>query len=104
MMTAATLGWVLWGISFFFLLRTARLDRRLVKFRVADAPAGAYLREFGRWRRALYSPEGQALIAPTRWALALFFVFFLLGVIVFETAPETIMVADVSALPRTSLR
>jgi hypothetical protein len=104
MITATTLGWVLWGISFFFLLRTARLDRRLVKFRVPDAPAGAYLQQFGRWRRALYTAEGQALIAPTRWALALFFVFFLLGVIVFETAPETVMVANVSALPRTSLR
>ena len=95
---------MLWGISFFFLLRTARLDRRLVQYRVPGTPRGAFLQEFGRWRRALYTAEGQALIAPTRWALALFFVFFLLGVIVFETAPEIAMVADFSAPRPTSLR
>ena len=95
---------MLWGISFFFLLRTARLDRRLVRYRVPGTARGAFLQEFGRWRRALYTAEGQALIAPTRWALALFFVFFLLGVIVFETAPETVMVAELSAPRLTSLR
>ena len=95
---------MLWGISFFFLLRTARLDRRLVQYRVPGTPRGAFLHEFGRWRRALYTADGQALIAPTRWALALFLVFFLLGVIVFETAPQTVMVADVSALRLISLR
>ena len=104
MIAHGTLGWLLWGISFFFILRTARLDRRLVQYRVPGTPAGAYLQHFGRWRRALYTAEGQALIAPTRWALALFFVFFLLGVIVFETAPQTVMVAGVSALRRISLR
>lgn len=104
MLSYSTLGWLLWGISFFFLLRTARLDRRLVHYRVPGTPRGAYLKEFGRWRRALYTAEGQALIAPTRWALALFFVFFLLGVIVFETAPETVMVAELSAPRLTSLR
>lgn len=98
------LGWLLWGISFYFLLRTARLDRRLVQYRLPGTPAGAYLKQVGRWSRALYTDEGQALIAPTRWALALFLVFFLLGVIVFETAPETVIVADVSALRTISLR
>jgi hypothetical protein len=100
----STLGWLLWGISFFFLLRTARLDRRLVQYRVPGTPRGAFLQEFGRWRRALYTAEGQPLIAATRWALALFLIFFLLGVIVFETAPQTVMVAGVSALRLTSLR
>lgn len=81
------IGWALWGVAFFFILRTARLDRRLVQFRVPGTPAGAYLREFGRWRRAQYTAEGQALIGQTRMALALFFIFFLLGVLVFETYP-----------------
>ena len=104
MLSYSSLGWLLWGVSFFFLLRTARLDRRLVQHRVPGTPRGAFLQEFGRWRRGLYTAEGQSLIAPTRWALALFVIFFLLGVIVFETAPETVMVADVSAPRLTSLR
>ena len=87
MITARMIGWALWGVAFFFILRTARLDRTLVQFRAPGTPRGAYLREFGRWRRAQYTAEGQALIGRTRVAFALFLIFFLLGVLVFETYP-----------------
>jgi len=80
-------GWALWGIAFFFILRVARLDRRLVRFRVPGTPAAAYLGHIGRWRRALYTAEGQPLIGQTRLAFGLFVVFSVLGVIVFERFP-----------------
>lgn len=86
-MTANAAGWALLGIGIFFLLRTARLDRRLQRFRAPNVPAAAYLGKFGRWRRDLYTREGQPLIAPTKRAFALFCVAFLLGVLVREIAP-----------------
>jgi hypothetical protein len=40
----------------------------------------------GRWRRALYTAEGQAFIAPTRWAFLVFCVGMLAGALVLESA------------------
>jgi hypothetical protein len=83
-MTANAIRWVLLAIGIYFLLRTAWLDRRLQRFRSAGAPAAAYLGKFGRWRRDLYTSEGQPLIASTRRAFALFCIFSLLGVLILE--------------------
>ena len=85
-MTANAVGWTFLGIGIFFLLRTAWLDRRLQPFRAPEVPAAAYLGKLGRWRRNLYTPEGQPLIASTRWAFALFCVASLLGVLILENA------------------
>ena len=87
-MTANTVGWILLGIGIFFLLLTARLDRRLLRFRAPGVPAAAYLGKFGRWRRDLYTPAGHPLAAATRRAFALFVVAFLLGVLFLENAPR----------------
>jgi len=87
-MTAKTIGWTLLGIGIFFLLRTARLDRRLQKFRAPGMPAAAYLGKLGRWRRDLCTAEGQPLTGPTRRAFALFCVASLLGVLVLNYVPE----------------
>jgi len=51
-MTANAVGWAFLGIAIFFLLRTARLDRRLQRFRAPEAPAS--------WRSAAALAEGQA--------------------------------------------
>ena len=83
-MTARVVGWALLGSGIFFLLRTARLDRRLRQFRTPGIPRAAYLGPFGRWRRELYTAEGQPLIGPTRLAFGLFWVASLLGVLVLE--------------------
>jgi hypothetical protein len=85
-MIANGVGWALLGIGIFFLLRTARLDRRLQRFRATGVPAASYLGRFGRWRRELYTAEGQPLIAPTRLAFSAFCVASLLGVLIFENA------------------
>ena len=87
-MTAKIVGWGLLAIGTFFLLRTARLDRRLQKFRAQEAPRAAYLGQLGRWRRELYSAEGQPLIRPTRWSYALFCIAWLIGVLLLNNAPE----------------
>jgi hypothetical protein len=87
-MIANGVGWALLGIGIFFLLRTARLDRRLQRFRATRVPAASYLGRFGRWRRELYTAEGQPLIAPTRLAFSLFCVASLLGVLIFENARQ----------------
>ena len=87
-MTANALGWAFLGIGIFFLLRTARLDRRLQRFRSPGVPASSYLGKFGRWRRDLYTPDGQPLIASTRRAFALFCVAALLGALIIENARQ----------------
>ena len=87
-MTANTAGWALLGLGIFFLLRTARLDRRLQQFRAPGVPALSYLGKFGRWRRDLYTHQGQPLIAPTRRAFTLFWVAFLLGALILENARQ----------------
>jgi hypothetical protein len=85
-MTANAIGWALLSIGILLLLRTAWLDRRLQRFRAPDVPAASYLGRFGRWRRDLYTTEGQALRASTRQAFALFCVLSLLGVLILESA------------------
>jgi hypothetical protein len=87
-MTANGVGWALVGIGILFLLRTARLDRRLQRFRASGVPAASYLGKFGRWRRELYTAEGQPLIAPTRLAFSLFCVASLLGALIVENARQ----------------
>jgi hypothetical protein len=87
-MTAKTIGWALLGIGILFLIRTARLDRRLLRFRAPGVPAAAYLGKLGRWRRDLYTVEGQPLAGRTRRAFALFCLASLLGALVLSNAPE----------------
>ena len=87
-MTANAVGWAFLGIGILFLLRTARLDRRLQRFRSPGVPASSYLGKFGRWRRDLYTAGGQPLIAPTRRAFALFCVAALLGALIIENARQ----------------
>jgi len=88
MLTANAVGWAFLGIGILFLFRTARLDRRLLRFRAPGVPAAAYLKNFGRWRRDLYTPEGQALRASTRRAFAVFCAFFLLGALILENSRQ----------------
>ena len=85
-MTANGIGWALLSIGIFLLLRAAWLDRRLQRFRAPDVPTASYLGRFGRWRRDLYTSEGQALRASARQAFALFCVLSLLGVLILESA------------------
>jgi len=87
-MTATVVGWAFLGIGIFFLLRTAWLDRRLQRFRSPGVPASSYLGKFGRWRRDLYTSDGQPLIASTRRAFALFCLAALLGALIIENAPR----------------
>ena len=87
-MTAKTIGWSLLGFGIFFLLRAAWLDRRLQLLRAPGMPAAAYLGPIGRWRRELYTADGQALIGPTRWAFAIFCVASLAGAVMLSNAPE----------------
>jgi hypothetical protein len=85
-MTGSVVGWALLATGIFFLLRTTWLDRRLQQFRAPQVPAASYLGKFGRWRRELYTSEGQPLIAATRWAFALFCGASLVGALVLENA------------------
>jgi hypothetical protein len=85
-MTGSVVGWTLLAIGIFFLLRTAWLDRRLQQFRAPRVPAAAYFGKLGRWRREHYTPDGQPLIATTRWAFAIFCGASLLGALVLENA------------------
>ena len=87
-MTAKIAGWALLAIGMFFLLRTARLDRRLQQVRAPGMPATAYLGPIGRWRRELYRPEGQAMIRPIRAAFATFCIASLLGALILTSALE----------------
>ena len=88
-MTARMVGWGLLGLGIFFLLRAAWLDRRLQKLRAPGKPAAAYLGPFGRWRRELYTVEGQSLIGPTRLAFTLFCIASLVGALVLSRSdPE----------------
>ena len=85
-MTASAVGWAFLGIAIFSLLRTAWLDRRLQRFRSPEAPAASYIGKFGRWRRDLYTSDGQPLIASTRRAFALFCLTALLAALIIENA------------------
>jgi hypothetical protein len=84
--TSSVVGWTLLATGIFFLLRAARLDRRLQQFRAPGVTAAAYLGYVGRWRQDLYTLEGRPLVWPTRLAFALFCVTSLLGALVLENA------------------
>ncbi len=86
MMTASIAGWTLVVAAILALLCVARLDRRLQAYRVPGTPRAAYLGPVGRWRRTLYTADGQGLIAPTRWAFLVFCLAMLAGVLVLESA------------------
>ncbi len=85
-MSATIVGWALLGAALFALLCVARLDRRLQAYRVPGTPRAAYLGPVGRWRRELYTAEGQALVAPTRWAFLVFGLATVAGALVLEFA------------------
>ena len=87
MLTQTTIGWILIGAGAFFTFRLAWLDRRLLPFRKPGTPAAAYLGRFGRWRRALYTADGQTLVSAVWWTEVWMLVFFALGIIMLETAP-----------------
>ena len=86
MTTATITGWTLIGAAILALLAATRLDRRLRAYRVPGTPRAAYLGPVGRWRRALYTSEGQALITPTRCAFLVFCIGSLAGALVLESA------------------
>ena len=85
-MTANAVGWAILAIGIFFLFRTAQLDHRLQRFRSPGVPASSYLGKFGRWRRDLYTSDGQPLIRSTRLSFALFCFAALLGAVIIENA------------------
>ena len=79
-------GSILLAFAVLALLWTARLDRRLQRHRTPNTPRAAYLGPIGRWRRANYTAEVHGLLAPTRWAFALFCLLALAGALVREAA------------------
>ena len=62
------LGWVLIAVAAFFAVAMHRADRRMQAFRVPQARASAYLLVPLRWKRELYTAEGQALVGKA-WRL-----------------------------------
>jgi hypothetical protein len=85
MTTARCAGWILIGVAIVSLVRAARLDRRLQRYRSPGSPRAAYLGPVGRWRRSLYTTEGQSLIGPTRWAYLVFCAAALVGALLLES-------------------
>lgn len=79
--TFLLLGWILIGLSAFFAVAMHRVDRRMQAFRVPDAPPGAYAFVPLRWRRALYTERGRALVGQAWRLMLLMYGAALVGVV-----------------------
>lgn len=55
------------------------LDLALQRFRVPDAPRGAFLIVPMRWQRRRYASAGQPLITRAWWTVAWMYLFGVLG-------------------------
>ena len=74
-------GWLLVGIGAVHALRTWFLDRQLQQYRAPGAPLRAFLFVPSRWKEELYTPEGSEFIGKLWYALALMYIFALLGML-----------------------
>ncbi len=72
-------GWALIAIAAMLAVGMHRADRRMQAFRSPDQPAGAYLMVPLRWRRKLYTADGQKLVGTAWRLMALMYVVALAG-------------------------
>jgi hypothetical protein len=69
--TFLVLGWILIGVAAFFAGAMHRADRRMQAFRAPGGRASAYLLVPLRWKRELYTAEGQELVGKAWWFMFL---------------------------------
>ena len=81
------LGWTLVAGAAALAIRMNLLDRRMQQFRAPGMPATAYIFVPVRWRRRLYTPDGQELVGKAWRTMALMYALGLLGA-VFLSAPR----------------
>jgi hypothetical protein len=61
-------GWILFGVAALLAVAMHRADQRMQAFRAPGAPHSAFRIVPLRWRRELYTAEGQALVGRA-WRL-----------------------------------
>jgi len=64
------LGWLLIGVAAYLAIAMNRADRHMQAFRVPNAKPNAYALVPIRWKRSLYTAEGQRLVGRA-WRLML---------------------------------
>ena len=84
------LGWLLIAVAAFLALAMHRADRRMQAFRAPDAPAGAFFLVPLRWKRALYTPEGQEWVAKAWRFMFLMYGAALLGVVLLSQGVDAL--------------
>ena len=72
-------GWALIALAAMLAIGMHRADRRMQDFRAPGQPAGAYRMVPLRWRRALYTADGQKLVGTAWRLMALMYVVALGG-------------------------
>jgi len=80
-------GWALIAGAAALAIRMNLLDRRMQQFRAPDMPATAYFFVPVRWRRHLYTPDGQELVGKAWRTMALMYAVGLVGA-AFLSAPR----------------
>lgn len=82
MLSIRVVGWALFAAGAWHALRTSSLDRQMQRYRVPGASPAAYFFVPLRWRRRLYTEEGQALVGEAWRTLLRMHGFTLAGMVV----------------------
>jgi hypothetical protein len=75
------LGWSLISLAALSAVAMHRTDRRLQAFRAPDAPTSAFLLAPLRWKRELYTREGQELVGKAWRLMFLMYALVLAGIV-----------------------
>jgi hypothetical protein len=67
------LGWILIGVAAFFAVAMHRADRQMQAFRAPGVRPSAYFLVPLRWKRELYTAEGQELVGKAWWFMFLMY-------------------------------
>ncbi len=83
-------GWILFGVAALLAVAMHRTDRRLQTFRAPGAPPSAFTLVPLRWRSALYTKEGQALVRRAWGLMVLMYAVAGLGIVLLSLGVEAL--------------
>jgi len=84
------LGWLLIGVAAYFAIAMDRADRQMQAFRVPDAKPNAYSLVPVRWKRSLYTAEGQRLVGKAWRVMLLMYGAAFLGMLLLSQGVDAL--------------
>jgi hypothetical protein len=84
------LGWILIAVAAFFAAAMHRADRRMQAFRAPGARASAFFLVPLRWKRELYTVEGQELVVKAWRFMFLMYGAALVGMVLLSQGVDAL--------------